>query len=298
MGYDGSALGVVQVINKRDGSFTEWDQKLMETLAAQSAVAVQRQLLLEAYAHKQRLEGELDIARDIQRSLIPSGPPNVPGFEVAGWFKPADKTGGDFYDYFPLSDGRLAISIADVTGHGIGPALVVAECRALLRASLAQLPDVEQSLTQVNRLLAADIPSDRFVTVFLGLLDPAQGRLRFASAGHGPVLHFEAATGNCRELPTHGLPLGVAPDIPFDESNQLDFAPGDLLLLLTGGMFEWENNAGEPFGTERICDCVASCRQQPPAEIIEQLYRELQAFVGASPQRDDLTVLMVKQIAG
>src|SRR5439155_2452087 len=121
--------------------FDPWDHELVKTFSAQVGVAVQRQLLLEHYAEKQRIERDLNIARDIQQGLLPKADAKLSGFDIAGWNKPADETGGDCYDYLPLADGSLAITIADATGHGIGPALMIAECRALFRATVSLSQD-------------------------------------------------------------------------------------------------------------------------------------------------------------
>ncbi|MFM8705019.1 MAG: PP2C family protein-serine/threonine phosphatase, partial [Planctomycetia bacterium] len=131
--HDGGIVGVLQVLNKRSGSFDDRDEQMAGFLGGQAGVAVQRQTLLGHFAEKQRIQRDLNIARDIQQGLLPKQQPAVAGFDIAGWNRPADETGGDFYDFLPLGEGGLAVIIADVTGHGIGPALVVAEVRALFR---------------------------------------------------------------------------------------------------------------------------------------------------------------------
>src|SRR5205823_5224214 len=159
-GWDNEPVGVLQVLNKRAGPFGPWDEALAKTFSAQAGVAVQRQLLLEEFAKKQRFERDMDIARQIQQGLLPKRPPAAAGFDIAGWNRPADETGGDFYDFKELPGGAVAITIADVSGHGIGPALVVAECRALVRASLVQTQELDRLMPLVNRLLCEDVPPD------------------------------------------------------------------------------------------------------------------------------------------
>src|SRR5690606_21094745 len=139
-----------------------------------------------------------------------------------------------------------SISIADVTGHGIGPALMAAECSALLRASFSFSPPLEAGVTSVNRLISASLPEDRFVTLFFGLLDPVSGELCYVSAGHGPLLLLHKSTGQIEQLPVHGPPLGIAPEWPFEESTRLSLQSGDLLFLLTDGFFESPNPDREP----------------------------------------------------
>ncbi|MEK6233146.1 MAG: SpoIIE family protein phosphatase, partial [Planctomycetales bacterium] len=292
---EGDTVGVLQALNKRDGLFTDWDEWIVQALGAQCGVALQRQLLLNEYEEKQRIQRDLSVARTIQQGLLPKESPKLDGFDIHGWNRPAEETGGDFYDFQPLPDGRWAITVADVTGHGIGPALIVAECRAFLRATLPLSPDLEQGVTQANQLLSLDLPDDRFVTAFVGLLAPEKNELLYTSAGHGPLLWYCAAEDRFEELPTHGLPLGVAPDLPYDESLLIKFAPGDILLLFTDGFFEWENSSDEAFGTERIYEEVRKNRDGSAKEIVDAVYQRLQDFAGDTPQLDDLTAVLVKK---
>ena len=133
-GYEGGVVGVLQALNKKEGTFDSLDQERASDLGTLAGVAIQRQMLLDEYAEKQRLERDLALARNIQQKLLPKANPQIAGYQIAGWNRPADDTGGDCYDYFPVEDGRLGVLLADVTGHGIGPALIVSECRALIRA--------------------------------------------------------------------------------------------------------------------------------------------------------------------
>lgn len=295
VGWDKTTVGVLQVLNKRDGSFGAWDEELARTFTSQAGVAVQRQLLLAEYGKKQRFERELDLARQIQQGLLPRRSPRLTGFDIAGWNKPADETGGDFFDYKELPSGNLAVSIADVSGHGVAPALVMAECRALLRASLSQSDDLGKLIEHVNRLLCEDVPDDYFVTVFCSVLEPNGNRLRYLSAGHGPVLHLQAANGMVDELATHGCPLGFSPDLDYDPPSELTMATGDLVVLMTDGFFEWRNTTNEQFGVPRIASCLQRNRELPSAEIIQCIYRDVLAFGTGVAQRDDLTAVVIKK---
>src|SRR5207248_65776 len=145
------------------------------------------------------------IAGGIHEGLLPGQPRQVPHYAIAGWNRPTGETGGDFYDFQLLGSGTLAVTIADVTGHGVGPALIAAECRALLRASLSLTQNLERVLALVNDLLNTDLPDDRFVTAFVGLLEPAEHEFTYISAGHGPLFHFIAASNQIHELPPSRL---------------------------------------------------------------------------------------------
>lgn len=293
---DNKPLGVLQVLNKRDGRFDDGDELLARTFGAQAGVAIQRQRLIEESVKKQRIERDLEIAGEIQQALLPKAPPVIERFDIAGWNRPADSTGGDLYDFVPTADGDLAVVVADVTGHGIGPALVMAECRALIRSALLWTPRVDQIFSQVNTILCDDLVDGRFVTTFLGILKPSLRKMEFLSAGHGPVLFREGATGAIRELPVDGCPLGIDSGIPFGEVRELPFATGDILAIVTDGFFEWTNESGEAFGIKRLGAEIDRNPSRPASAMIEQLHRAALDFAGDSPQLDDLTAVIVKAL--
>ncbi|MBI1913927.1 MAG: SpoIIE family protein phosphatase [Planctomycetes bacterium] len=295
LGIDRRAVGVLQVLNKRDGSFDSWDEELVRTFGAQAGVAVQRQLLMDEYVEKQRLKEDLRIAHDIQQGLLPRQPPHVPNYDIAGWNRPTDETGGDFYDFQLLGSGTLAVTIADVTGHGVGPALIAAECRALLRASLSLTQNLERVLALVNDLLNTDLPDDRFVTAFVGLLEPAEHEFTYISAGHGPLFHFIAATDEIHELPTSGLPLGILPGRAYALSRPATFGHGDMLVFLTDGFIEWPDPARNRFGIEGVQTLIRKHKELSAAALIEEVYREVRRFARGTPQQDDLTAVVIKR---
>lgn len=296
VGIDSTIVGVLQVLNKTDGQFDAWDHELVRTFGAQVGVALQRQLLLEHYAEKQRIEHDLSIARDIQQGLIPSKSAQVAGFEVAGWNKPADETGGDCYDYFEREDGSLAVAIADATGHGIGPALVIAECRALFRATMSLSSDLREVTARVNDLLCEDLPDDRFVTAFFGLLDPDRQSLSYLSGGHGPLFKYARESDTIEELPANGFPLGIMPGADWPEPEVFSMAPGDLFVVVTDGFFECQNSERRQLGTERLTDIIRSLRDRPCCEIISGMHEAVLQWVEGQPQDDDLTALVIRKL--
>lgn len=295
VGFDGLRVGVVQVLNKRDGAFTDWDVQLVRTLGAQAGVAIQRQLLLEEYAKKRRIERDLNIARDIQQALLPKVAPSADGYDIAGWNRPADATGGDYFDFQELDDGRIAVTIADVTGHGIGPAIVVAEARALTRAVFSVNPQLDSALEQINRLLCEDLPADRFITACFVLLDCANATIQYKSAGHGPLLHYQRQTDEVKILPIHGVPLGVFEDFPYDEQTNFELAPGDFMFMITDGFEEWANAQGEQFGTPRICEAIRRDRDLPAKAMIQSLHHDVLRHANGTSQLDDLTAVVIKR---
>ncbi len=246
---------------------------------------------------KERFQRDLAIARDIQQGLLPTRPPTVAGFDIAGWNEPADETGGDYFDFVPLSGGRLAVAIADVTGHGIGAALVVAEVRALFRAEILREPDLLTAVAHVHRLIAGDLSTDRFVTDCFAVVSEEQGTVSFLSAGHGPILSYSRARGEVIEHPPHGLPLGFMPEPSYANPTTISLAPGDLFLLLTDGFFEWTNCGGEPFGVERIGEFLAAHHNVSVRSLIDGLRQAVVDFSGGTPQADDLTAIVIRRMA-
>jgi serine phosphatase RsbU (regulator of sigma subunit) len=243
------------------------------------------------------MEHDLDIARDIQSGLMPSGTPAIAGFDVAGMARPAQQTGGDYYDWQPLSDGRLLVALADVTGHGIGPALVMAVCRAYARASVATARDAAALLEQINSLIVEDIGrSGRFITMVIAILAP-DGTVELVSAGHGPTLLYRRATGMVETFGGDGLPLGIAAGEQYGPTRTIRMEEGDLLLLATDGFMEWPRKGdGEQFGDERLAAAIASGAGESAAASLRHLDAQVHAFVRGEPQHDDTTAVAIKRV--
>ncbi|MCE5280228.1 MAG: GAF domain-containing SpoIIE family protein phosphatase [Planctomycetaceae bacterium] len=293
--YQSQLVGVLQVLNKRARPFDDDDVTLAQALAAQAGVMLQRAQLIEHYLAKQRMERDMNIARDIQRRLLPTQPPDLAGFDVAGFSQPADATGGDIYDFMPLPDGRWLLLLADASGHGIGPALVIAQTRATLRALSLCEDRPPEMLAAANRLLCADLDGGRFVTCFLGMLDRTAAGLTYAAAGHGPMLFYRRGEDAFQQVAATGLPLGILDDSQFD-SEAFAFTAGDLAVITTDGFFEASAPDGELFGIERVMECVRQHRDSPAAEIIAHLHQAVLAFTHNAPQDDDLTAIVVRRV--
>ena len=264
------------------------------------AVQIRRHVIaaLHDAEHRAKIaqfEHDLGIARSIQQGLLPSAPPCIAGFDVAGWNQPADETGGDFYDWQQLEDGRVAVTVADVTGHGIGPALIMSACRAYARAALATEPDVQKLLNHMNALLHFDLPAEKFVTLATALLDPRYGTAQLISAGHGPLLFYSAADDNFYCFEAQGPPLGLLQRIGYGSPELLKFDSGDMLVLVTDGFIEFTNGADEEFGSRGVEEVIRANRDKAPAEIIAELRSAVMKFAGDARQLDDLTALVVKK---
>jgi len=289
-------VGVMQVLNKTGGAFDGGDEDLAIALAAQCAVALQRVKMTEALIEGEKLRQELEMARVVQQSTLPATMPDVTGYDVFGTFQPAGLTGGDTFDLANLEQGLLVV-LADATGHGIAPALSVTQMQAMLRMAFRLGASLETAFTQVNNQLAATLPPDRFITAFIGLLDATRHRLRFHSGGQGPILHLRAATGECiRHKPT-SFPLAAMPVTALRPAVTIDLAPGDLVLLLSDGIYEYRNGEDEEFGDERVCDLARACHGLSMRHLADRLLAEVKAFARGAPQEDDMTIVLLKREA-
>lgn len=295
-GYSGEIVGALEVLNKQDSSFTPLDEDLASILSSLAGVAVQRQMLLEEYAEKQKLLHDLSVAREIQQSLLPPGNPEIPGFDIAGWNKPAEDTGGDYFDFIRFPGEEVGLVLADVTGHGIGPALLTSECRALMRAVASLENNPAEVITRVNELLYGDLDSARFITLYFGVLKPKSNEIPYLSAGQAPLIFYSEKSGEGQFLEATTVPLGILPTMKIPATPTLRMEPGDTLALLTDGFFEWENEEGEPFGKERILDLIKMNRDLTSEALIAEFYREVLEFAGGTPQADDLTAVVVRKL--
>jgi len=245
----------------------------------------------------ERIRAELETARAIQQALLPSQAPQLAGYDVAGWNQPADQTGGDYFGWQALPDGRVAFTLADVTGHGIGAALIAATCHAYSRAGLTEQSDLGAIVSHLNGLLCDDLPPGKLVTFVAAALEPADGRLDLLSAGHGPLLLYTAADDRVQSFDAHGIPFGIIPTMAYGPPQKIRLAPGDLLVLLTDGFFEWENAAHEDFGIPRLQETIRAACKLPASQIISSIHEAVVRFSGGTRQLDDLTAVVVKRLA-
>jgi serine phosphatase RsbU (regulator of sigma subunit) len=242
-----------------------------------------------------QINHDLDIARSIQQDLLPEKPPQLDHFEVAGWNQPANQTGGDYFDWQPLPNGQLAISVGDATGHGIGPALVSALCRAYARASFLAGSENNQVLERLNGLLANDLAENRFVTFAVVFLNPTSSEVKVLSAGHGPILWYRHATNNLENFEAQGIPLGMIAGMPYEDSRIKSLSAGDMIVLVTDGFYEWQNPDKEEFGLERLKETIRQARDCSAEEVISRLYKAVKDFSKGTEQADDLTAVVLKR---
>jgi serine phosphatase RsbU (regulator of sigma subunit) len=255
--------------------------------------------LREAETERQlkQVEHDLEIARSIQQSLLPTIRPTVNGLEISGWNLPADATGGDYFDWRKLRDGRVVVTLADVTGHGIGPALLASVCRAYARSSFDTHDDVVTALQRVNQYFGEDLTTGRFATFVAAVCSEDGSRVELLSAGQGPLFVYSSARDSFEELAAQAIPLGLLPELNASAPAVLKMEPGDMVVLATDGFFEWENADEEQFGVARLTEAVRAARHLEPEEIIQELYNAVKAFANGTKQMDDLTAVVIKRVA-
>lgn len=291
-------LGVLQVLNKREGAFDRFDEELIEAFSGHAAVAIDRARLVEELRKREATQASLNIARSVQQGFMPGDLPRTPGLDIAFWWFPNEAVGGDYCDVIPLRDGRLGLVMADVSGHGLGPSLIMASVRAALRALLLGECEPEALLRMLNQAVYPDLQDSRFVTLVLALLDPRRGRITYSNAAHAPALLYRAATDEFATLSTTGMPLGVMEDQEFPHGEPLLFLPGDVLLLCTDGIVEAADGDEKLFGEPRLRTIIRELHQQPAAELVQAIGQAVSRHIRGRTPEDDLTILAVRRELG
>lgn len=251
----------------------------------------------ETRAELSQLTKELEVANRIQQRLMPTEPLVIEGYEIAGWNRPASQTGGDYYDWMAVDEHQTAIVIGDVTGHGVGPALLMAVCRAYARATLPN-GGLHASMTKLNALLAKDMDDGRFITFAAAVLDRRSGEIDLLSAGHGPIVMLHRKSGKTETMESSGMPLGVMDEADFEQPGSVTLQPGDVLMLVTDGFVEAiDPESGKQYGTERLERFIAEHQGDAALGVITKLAAEVDAFTRGSPQADDMTAVMIRRRA-
>jgi sigma-B regulation protein RsbU (phosphoserine phosphatase) len=278
-----------------EGRFTEDHLKVLTTLASVAAIRVENNRLIESRLDRERLERELALASEIQQRFQPTAPPIVPGYELQGISFPCYEIGGDYYDFIERDDGRLVIALGDVSGKGTAAALLMSSLHAAVHAQSASHDSLVGTISAVNRYLADNIPSNRFVTLFYAELDPESGALSFLNAGHNPPLIVHAA-GTVEQLASGGLPLGIKPDAEYREG-RTQLQRGDVLCIYSDGVTEAVSPTGEEFGPTRLYEVVSRNIDASAAGIRDRIESALTKFAQGTSAADDITLVIVKRQA-
>ncbi len=285
-------IGVIYVDNRlQAGVFSQDDLDLLVSIAASAAIAIENARLYQVAVEKGRLERELQVAREVQASLLPRTTPVLPGFEIAARWLPAREVSGDYYDYLATAQGGLNVVIADVSDKGMPAALLMALTRSTVRACLTGASSLAAGLTQANRLVAADSTDGMFVTLCCVELH-AGGEAVYANAGHNPPLL--ATSDAIHELRRTGAALGLFEETVYAQ-RAVHLAPGDLLVLYTDGVCDALNPTELEFGKERLLAFTRAHWQATAVEFVTDLAAALHEFVGGAPAADDITLVVVRR---
>lgn len=278
-----------------EGRFTEDHLKVLTTLASVAAIRVENARLIEEQIDRERLEQELQLASEIQQRFQPTQAPNVPGYELQGISFPCYEIGGDYYDFIERADGRMIVTLGDVSGKGTAAALLMSSLHAAVHAQASSHSSLADTISAVNKYLAENIPSNRFITLFYAELDPATGAVSFINAGHNPPLIVHAA-GTTENLSAGGLPLGIRYDADYSEG-RTQLHPSDVLVIYSDGVSEAVNPQGEEFGTERLYQVVSNNLKASAAGIRDRIEAALTKWAQGTPAADDITLVIVKRQA-
>jgi serine phosphatase RsbU (regulator of sigma subunit) len=287
-------IGMLTVFNKQGGGdFDADDERLLAILAAQSAQVIENARLVEEEKELVRMREAVHLARRIQRSLLPEAPPDLAGYDLAGFSLPAETVGGDYFDFIPIDDHRLAFCVGDVVGKGLPASLLMANTQATLRGQTGPGVASDVCLERSNRFLHRTLRPGAFVTLFYGILDASTHRVQSANAGHNRPLLLRAG-GTVERLEHGGLVLGALAGSAYEEAVHA-LGPGDVLLVYSDGLTEAMNDDREEFGEARTTEVLRAHRGASAAALVDALVAAVQAHAGGVPQSDDITVLVVKR---
>ncbi|MBI4547490.1 MAG: SpoIIE family protein phosphatase [Ignavibacteriae bacterium] len=290
---EGRIIGVLQLLNKQKGIFTQDDESFIAALSVHAAIAIENARLYEEEKTLHRMREEVRLAAEIQLNLLPKTVPTLTGYDLAGTSIPAQIVGGDYFDFIPINSQQWAICIGDVSGKGLPASLLMANLQATLRGQTLLSSSPKDCILRSNKLLYHSTRDDKFVTLFYGILDIQNHQFRFCNAGHDNPFFFPLQ-GNVSRLRTGGIVLGILEHFPFEES-MITFQPGDLLVMYSDGISEAMNDKQELFSEESLAEVASHCHHSTAAEIIDAVIARAKKHMGRAPQADDMTLMVVKR---
>jgi sigma-B regulation protein RsbU (phosphoserine phosphatase) len=287
-------IGVFDLESDELNAYSDDDLQVLMLLASQVAIIIEKVMLHEQLIEKKRLEGQLEVARQVQLELLPAKDPQLDGYDISAYNFPTEEVSGDYYDWVQIYEDQIGLVIADVSGKGVPAALLMAFLRASLRAAthIGYSPHI--SMAKVNYLLWESIERNQFVTAFYGILDATNKTLAYTNAGHNPPLLLDK-DGNVRFIERGSLPLGMFKDTRYHEY-YLTTEPGEMLVLYTDGLTEAQNPQGEEFGRERLAEAVKANRQLNARELISAVQKEVIEWTNGKGATDDVTFFVIKAL--
>ncbi|MBM4108907.1 MAG: GAF domain-containing protein [Phycisphaerae bacterium] len=297
--FQGRALGVVRLYSRAPRRFSDTDRRLLKSLADQAAVSIEQARLLRLEEEEKRIARQLELAADVQRRMLPARMPTVPGLDVAARYIPSNELGGDFYDLLPLG-GHLGVAVGDVVGKGVAAALLMSAVRAMLRAQIDYVYDLDEVIRRVNVAMTRDTLQGEFVSLWYGVIDPAGRRLTYCSAGHEPtmLLRREGRGGwRATDLSVGGMVVGVDERQAYARAT-VELRSGDVLVAYTDGLTDARNFQGAKFGRETLRAMVLEAVGHEPGisagGLVERVMWELRQFSGLAERVDDQTLVVVR----
>jgi sigma-B regulation protein RsbU (phosphoserine phosphatase) len=298
MRFRHKVMGLVCVVNRVDGvPLSERDQSLLQALADQASLSIYYAQFREALEEKRRLDQDLELAQRIQQGLLPRELPNVNNLDLHAFYLAAQNVGGDYYDVIELDDHRVGFAMADVSGKGIGGALMTTICRSVLRAHAGQHEDPAMVLREVNQTMTADIYEDMFVTMLYMVFDTETCELSMARAGHDPAFLLYPDEPHVQTMESSGMAIGLVEGDLFGETIEtvtVKLEPGATVLVYTDGITEAMNESGEEWGKEPLARALVDSRERSPEGMCREIREQVLTFVGDTPQSDDMTLLILK----
>jgi sigma-B regulation protein RsbU (phosphoserine phosphatase) len=287
-------IGVFDLESDRLNAYTEDDLQVLLLLASQVAIIIEKVMLHEQLIEKKRLEGQLEVARQVQLELLPASDPQLDGFDISAYNFPTEEVSGDYYDWVRIYEDQIGIVVADVSGKGVPAALLMAFLRASLRAAIhiGYAPHI--SMSKVNYLLWESVERHQYVTAFYGVLDASNRTLAYTNAGHNPPLVLEP-DGAARFIERGGLPLGMFRDTRYYEY-YMPIEQGQVLVFYTDGVTEAQNPAGEEYGRERLVEAVRASRHLKSSELIQVIQRDVLEWTDGRGAHDDITFFIIKAL--
>ena len=289
----GRIVGVLQLLNKIGGPFGHVDLDFLDAISDHMAIAMDNATLHLALVEKQRMERELQLGREIQRDLLPTTPEDLNGVAIAAMSIPCYEVGGDYYDFLPLPGGELGIVIGDVSGKGVGAALIMSSLQAALRVAAPIEDDMAMLLSRLNTFVFDATRGRKYVTFFYGRYMPSTGLLRYVNAGHNPP--FVVVDGRVEVLGSTGKPVGILPGSRYDTAS-ITLPPGATLTLYTDGLHEATNGDDEEFGNERLTALVRESSDGDVASMPGRVLAAVTAFEAGAPPTDDKTIVVLRRL--
>jgi phosphoserine phosphatase RsbU/P len=289
--YKNKGIGIMRLYNKRPRLYSEADVSLAQTIASQSAAAIVNARLYAEALEGERMLRQIRLAGDVQRHLIPARPPAVPGLDIAGMYVPCYDVGGDFYDFLPLPDGRLLLSIGDIMGKGVPASLAMASLRSGLRAYAEQFQDVNELVQRVNIMFCHDVVFGEFATIFCASYDPSHRTLTYCNGGHEPAILLQDQ--KTVSLSEGGTVLGIDKKTVY-QTHTIELHTNDMLILYTDGLADAVNFRRESFGRQRIIEAARNSREMPAEQAAKNILWLMRKYTGLTKRFDDMALVVVK----